>query len=179
MSAPLAYTSVPTLFGALHLAWGAAEGGPRVYRILLPNEPPAAEETPPPAAIAALRERIACFMAGEAVAFDESCLFLLALDGCSAFQRRVLIAEYGVPRGQVTTYGRLARQVNAPDGARAVGGALARNPFPIVIPCHRAVRSDGALGGYRGGLPMKRALLEMEGVPVSPARRVLADRFCY
>jgi methylated-DNA-[protein]-cysteine S-methyltransferase len=60
-----------------------------------------------------------------------------------------------------------------------VGGALGRNPFPIIIPCHRAVRSDGQLGGYRGGVAMKRALLEMEGVEISPTGKVLTDRFYY
>ena len=60
-----------------------------------------------------------------------------------------------------------------------MGSALARNPFPIVIPCHRAVRSNGELGGYQGGVEMKRALLEMEGVPVLPGGRVLMDRVYY
>jgi methylated-DNA-[protein]-cysteine S-methyltransferase len=64
----------------------------------------------------------------------------------------------------VTTYGRLAAHVGRPGGARAVGRALAGNPFPLVVPCHRAVRADGSPGGYQGGVPMKRALLEAEGV---------------
>jgi len=61
----------------------------------------------------------------------------------------------------------------------AVGTALAKNPFPIVIPCHRAVRSDGTLGGYQGGLEMKRALLEMEGVYFDTFDRVLTEAFFY
>jgi methylated-DNA-[protein]-cysteine S-methyltransferase len=56
---------------------------------------------------------------------------------------------------------------------------LARNPFPIIIPCHRAIRSDGRLGGFQGGPAMKRALLELEGVEISAAGRVLAERFYY
>jgi methylated-DNA-[protein]-cysteine S-methyltransferase len=76
----------------------------------------------------------------------------------------VLLAEYGIPRGYVSTYRRIAEHVGSPGGSRAVGGALSGNPFPIIIPCHRAVRSDGGLGGYQGGLEMKKRLLAMEGV---------------
>jgi methylated-DNA-[protein]-cysteine S-methyltransferase len=60
-----------------------------------------------------------------------------------------------------------------------VGNALATNPFPIVIPCHRAIRSDGSLGGYQGGLEMKRALLEQEGVDVNQRGRVLSPNLYY
>jgi methylated-DNA-[protein]-cysteine S-methyltransferase len=100
------------------------------------------------------------------------------LDQCSPFQRSVILAEFGVPRGHVTTYGRLARHLGAPRASRAAGRALATNPFPIVIPCHRAVRSDGSLGGYQGGVEMKARLLEMEGVQVERGR-VLMRRVFY
>jgi methylated-DNA-[protein]-cysteine S-methyltransferase len=73
----------------------------------------------------------------------------------------------------------MAEHLGVPGGARAVGRALARNPFPVVIPCHRAVRTDGDLGGYQGGVPMKRALLEMEGVAFTEAGRVRMDRVHY
>jgi methylated-DNA-[protein]-cysteine S-methyltransferase len=126
-------------------------------------------------AIAELAEQIQRFLVGEAVEFD---LSLLALGRCSEFQRSVLLAEHGIPRGWISTYGRIARHVGVQGGARAVGGALARNPFPIIIPCHRAIRADGHLGGFQGGLAMKRALLELEGVEVAPTGKVLTDR-CY
>jgi methylated-DNA-[protein]-cysteine S-methyltransferase len=113
---------------------------------------------------------------GENVRFD---LGLLALDACGYFQREVLLSEYAIPRGAVSTYGRVARVVGHRGAARAVGQALARNPFPVVIPCHRAVRADGSLGGYRGGVRMKRALLELEGVEVDPRGRVCVDQFYY
>jgi methylated-DNA-[protein]-cysteine S-methyltransferase len=74
----------------------------------------------------------------------------------------------------VSTYRRIAGHLGVPGGARAVGNALATNPFPIVIPCHRAIRSDGTLGGYQGGLVMKRALLEQEGVDIDERGRVLS-----
>jgi methylated-DNA-[protein]-cysteine S-methyltransferase len=92
------------------------------------------------------------------------------------FQRRVLPKEYRIPRGMVCTYGRLAAKLGHPRAARAVGNALARNPFPIIIPCHRTIRSDGSLGGYAGGLEMKRRLLELEGIRLDLRGRVLIER---
>ena len=80
-----------------------------------------------------------------------------------AFQREVLRELARVPFGQVTTYGALAAQVGRPRAARAVGGAMNRNPIPIVLPCHRVVGSNGKLVGYAGGLDRKEALLRLEG----------------
>ena len=79
------------------------------------------------------------------------------------FHRQVLEALRRVPRGTVVSYGDLARRVGKPGAARAVGQAMGRNPLPILYPCHRVVAHDGSLGGFGGGLPMKRALLELEG----------------
>ena len=95
------------------------------------------------------------------------------------FQQQVLKAEHRIPRGYVSTYGRIARHLGVPGGARAVGNALAKNPFPIVVPCHRALRSDGSIGGFQGGLAMKRQLLAWEGARFSPAGKVLMDRTWY
>ncbi|MCA1581634.1 MAG: MGMT family protein [Acidobacteria bacterium] len=84
------------------------------------------------------------------------------------FARRVLLeATCAIPFGKVRTYGEIARAVGSPAGARAVGGALASNPVPIVVPCHRVVAAGG-LGGYSGGtkgsgLRWKRELLAIEG----------------
>lgn len=169
----LASRVVTSEFGKLAIVWQSTEKGPRIRRILLPNEivgtrrvvrtrlrglgslpihtSPVIEKT---------ARNLEHFLRGDAVDFD---LSLIAFEDCRWFQRRVLMAEYGIPRGYVSTYGRIARKLGVPRGARAVGTALGRNPFPIVIPCHRAVRQDGSLGGFRGGLKMKRAFLEMEG----------------
>ena len=68
-----------------------------------------------------------------------------------------------MPYGEVTTYGELARRVEHPRAARAVGTIMNRNPIPIVLPCHRIVGANGALTGYAGGLDVKRRLLELEG----------------
>jgi len=88
---------------------------------------------------------------------------MLRLDHCSAFQRKVLRAVIAIPRGEVRTYQFIAKQIGNPKAARAVGRALATNPFPLMIPCHRVIRSDGKLGGYQGGVRMKQALLRKEG----------------
>ncbi|BAD40011.1 methylated-DNA--[protein]-cysteine S-methyltransferase [Symbiobacterium thermophilum] len=86
------------------------------------------------------------------------------LSPLSPFDREVLAACRAIPRGEVRTYGELAAAVGRPRAARAVGGALRRNPVPLLIPCHRVVRSDGTIGQYSmGGPEVKRQLLAMEG----------------
>lgn len=81
----------------------------------------------------------------------------------SDFQRSVLRAALGVRPGSVITYGELARILGHPGAARAVGTALARNPVPLILPCHRVVPSAGGVGSYRGGPDLKRSLLRLEG----------------
>jgi methylated-DNA-[protein]-cysteine S-methyltransferase len=85
------------------------------------------------------------------------------LAGIAPFQQEVLRELLGVPYAETSTYGTLAAQLGRPRAARAVGGALNRNPVPIVVPCHRIVGSTGNLVGYAGGLERKRALLALEG----------------
>ncbi len=176
----LHYSIADSSYGEMTIIWEAGEPL-RVVRILLPSRrgelgtgyPQATESTD--SAISDLAEDIARFLGGADVTFS---LDLMDVDQCSPFQRSVILAEYGVPWGYVTTYGRLARHIGAPRASRAAGRALATNPFPIVIPCHRAVRSDGSLGGYQGGVEMKARLLEMEGVQVERGR-VLMNRVFY
>ncbi len=79
------------------------------------------------------------------------------------FARRVLRRTARIPYGSVASYGDVAHDIGAPRGARAVGNALGSNPIPVVVPCHRVVRTGGAIGGYGGGLPRKRWLLDLEG----------------
>lgn len=86
------------------------------------------------------------------------------LAGLPPFQTEVLHELARVPFGELTTYGALAARIGRPRAARAVGGALNRNPVPIVLPCHRVVGSTGSLTGYAGGLERKRSLLELEGL---------------
>ncbi|MFQ6129045.1 MAG: methylated-DNA--[protein]-cysteine S-methyltransferase, partial [Thermoplasmata archaeon] len=80
------------------------------------------------------------------------------------FQKRVLKAVMNIPLGEVRSYKQVAEIIGRPKAYRPVGNALGKNRTPIVIPCHRVVRSDGSLGGYRGGVRWKRILLGLEGV---------------
>jgi methylated-DNA-[protein]-cysteine S-methyltransferase len=89
----------------------------------------------------------------------------LDLSGCSTFDRAVYSALLSIGRGAVITYGGLALRAGSPGAARAVGGAMSRNPVPPFIPCHRVVAGDGGMTGFstEGGVALKRRLLEMEG----------------
>jgi methylated-DNA-[protein]-cysteine S-methyltransferase len=99
------------------------------------------------------------YFGGEPRALDD-----VAIDpGGTAFQRAVWTALRRVPAGQTTTYAALARAIGSPRAIRAVGAANAANPIWLIIPCHRAIGSDGRLVGYAGGLERKRWLLEHEG----------------
>lgn len=91
----------------------------------------------------------------------------LDLSGLTEFQRAVLLKTAEIPSGEVRPYGWVAREIGRPGAVRAVGSALARNPVPVVVPCHRVVRSDGRLGNYSlGDAENKRRLLAHEGLPV-------------
>ncbi|UCD24415.1 MAG: methylated-DNA--[protein]-cysteine S-methyltransferase [Gemmatimonadota bacterium] len=97
------------------------------------------------------------YLAGERTQFT----FAISTEG-SAFYRRVWHELGRIPYGHTISYGELARRVGKPKAARAVGTANGKNPIPIVIPCHRVVAAGGKLGGYGGGLPLKRRLLDLE-----------------
>lgn len=180
------YLIAPSIFGTFGIAWREFRKNPKVYKILLSNNlfsafrfiqntfPTVSQSSNP--IILNLVKLIQDFLSGQAVEFD---LKFLALETCSEFQRRVLFAEYEIPRGWISTYGRIGKQIGVNNGARAVGSALARNPFPIVIPCHRAIRSDYKLGGYQGGVEMKGTLLKNEGFKISKSGRVITKKFYY
>ncbi len=90
----------------------------------------------------------------------------LDFSGATKFQRRIYERLTDIPFGHVVSYGDIADEIGVAGAARAVGQAVGANPLPIVVPCHRIVRSDGKLGGYSGGLRSKVALLAIEGVDV-------------
>ena len=123
--------------------------------------------------IQGLIKDIVRYLNGELVNFS---MDLLDPSVCYPFQLKVIETERTVPRGKTAAYGWVAHKIGT-KGVRAVGSALARNPFPLVVPCHRAVRSDRTLGGFQGGLEMKRTLLEMEGVEFDSKDRVQSDFF--
>jgi len=180
------YATHPSPFGPFSLVWQETEAGPRIQRIFLSNAQALAEDRVRAAwanarpgdnpLLADLAERMQRFLEGEALDFD---LTWAALETCSAFQQRVLRAEHRISRGWVSTYSRIAAHLGVPGGARAVGNALAQNPFPLLVPCHRAIRADGSLGGYQGGTAMKRALLDREGLAFSPSGKVVLRQIYY
>jgi len=121
------------------------------------------ELTPEDAQIAAqldqVIQQLSEYFSGERREFD------LPIDwgGMTEYQLEVMRVCSQISYGEVRTYGGLARQTGRPKAARAVGRAMAANPIPIVIPCHRVIGADGSLRGYGGGLDVKACLLRMEG----------------
>jgi len=105
-----------------------------------------------------LPDRLSRYFEGEAVAFTDH----LDLNNATPFQFAVWQIVRSIPYGQTRSYGWVARQMGIPRGARAVGQALARNPLPVVVPCHRVISSRGELSGFSYGLAMKRRLLQIE-----------------
>ena len=110
------------------------------------------------AAIAALIFQLKAYFKGEKVDFDCP----LDMAGAGEFDRAVWEATRRIPYGETRTYAFVAGEIGRPAAARAVGQALGRNPLPILVPCHRVLRSDGGLGGFGGGLEMKKFLLGLE-----------------
>jgi O-6-methylguanine DNA methyltransferase len=101
------------------------------------------------------------------------------LGGLSEFERAVLKKALEVPAGQVRSYAWVAREIGRPAAVRAVGSALGRNPIPLLIPCHRIVRSDGRISGYIFGRAAKRAMLAAEGVDADALERLARDGVRY
>ena len=102
-------------------------------------------------------------------------LSMMDMEKLRAFQRQVLQQACRISRGKVATYSGLAEKVGKPGAARAVGTVMANNPFPIMIPCHRVIRADGTLGGFGGGLKMKKKMLKSEDVKIDSRQRVGAE----
>lgn len=109
--------------------------------------------------LADLSERLRRYARGEPVVFPDA----LDFSAATPFQRAVWLAAREIPYGRTRNYGWLAARAGKPRAARAVGQAMASNPWPIVVPCHRVVSSNGGLAGYGGGLDMKERLLRLEG----------------
>jgi methylated-DNA-[protein]-cysteine S-methyltransferase len=110
----------------------------------------------------ALQEQIAAYFEGTPQSFSPA--IPLILDGMGDFSRSVLTACRNVGFGQAITYRELAKRSGRPAASRAVGGALARNPLPLLIPCHRIIRTDGKMGGFSapGGIKLKQRMLDLE-----------------
>jgi methylated-DNA-[protein]-cysteine S-methyltransferase len=164
-------TTCQTAFGWVGVAW--SDQG--LVSITLPKpaeaealdelpQPSGSQPSPPPGLdVPALLVNLRRYFEGESITFDEPLDPTIGTE----FQRRVWRLTRDIPRGQTRTYGQLARVVGSPGAARAVGQTMARNPWPILVPCHRVLGSDGSLTGFGAGLDMKRKMLQMEGVPLA------------
>ena len=160
----LNYTIFTTEFG-----WVAIAGSERgLSRITLPQPNRekaleciaglAAQSVADSSFFGGLIPRLQGYFKGEKVDFPDA----LNLSNTTTFQQAVWQATRTIPYGETRAYGWVAKQIGQPHAGRAVGQALGRNPFPIVVPCHRIVSSDGTLGGFSNGLEMKRRLLALE-----------------
>jgi methylated-DNA-[protein]-cysteine S-methyltransferase len=163
----VAYANVDSPFGPLLVA--ATQRG--LVRVNLPNYDPEetleelAERVSPrvleaPARLDDARRQLERYFEGELTEFELPLDWRLSRD----FRLRALRAIARIPYGQTRSYTEIATSAGNERAVRAAGTACGSNPIPIVVPCHRVLRSGGALGGYGGGLPMKEALLELEGV---------------
>lgn len=180
------YLTLQTSFDEISIVWCEADTQILVQQIFLTSPELPAEEkllrkfpkAIPGASshVSALGKLLQNFLNGNPVDFDFN---LLDWECCSKTQKRFLLAEAAIPWGWVSTYGRIAYHLGIRHGARVVGSALARNPFPLIIPCHRAIRADGSLGGYQGGIKMKRRLLEQESVKFTQSGKVSMHKVYY
>lgn len=163
----VAYTSSDSPFGPLLLA--KTKRG--LVRVGLPNQDSdellvdLAERISPrvleaPKELDEVRRELDLYFEGKLDSFD------LPLDWrlSGGFRQRALRAINRIPYGQTRSYTEIARKAGNERAVRAAGTACGSNPIPLVVPCHRVLRTGGALGGYGGGLPMKEALLQLEGV---------------
>lgn len=165
--------------GRVEILWAAGMGRPcSIIAIILPGESICTDTIFPearactgdiPEPLVIFEKQLRLSLEGSRADFSPD---LLDLDRLYPFQKKVLLETFRIPRGQTLSYGKLARQIGSPGAARAVGTALARNPFPLVLPCHRVVKACGGVGGFGGGAQMKRELLIREGVLFNDDGRV-------
>jgi methylated-DNA-[protein]-cysteine S-methyltransferase len=170
------FTIFDTAIGQCGIAWGdrgvvgvqLPEAGERETRArMLHRFPAAGEGVPSPAAQRAL-DGIVALLHGDA---GDLSTVLLDMDGVPPFHRRVYEVARTIPPGATLSYGDIAARAGAPGAARAVGQALGRNPFPIVVPCHRVLAAGGKIGGFSapGGIRTKLRMLAIEGARVNGA----------
>ena len=165
-----------TAIGRCGVAWGERgvagvqlpEAGERETRARMLQRFPAAGEATPPPEVQGVIDRIVALLRGEV---SDLSSIPLDMDQVPAFHRRVYETARAIPPGMTLSYGEIAARAGAPGAARAVGQALGRNPFPIVVPCHRVLASGGKIGGFsaQGGIATKRRMLAIEGARLNGA----------
>jgi methylated-DNA-[protein]-cysteine S-methyltransferase len=166
-----------TPIGLCGLAWGESglvgaqlpEAAPgAAWARLRRRHPDAVEISPPPAAVQRTIERINDLLAGGR---DDLVDVELDFSLVSPFNRRVYEIARAIPPGETSTYGQIAKAMNEPGAARAIGKALGENPWPIIVPCHRVLGADGKSGGFSapGGVETKARMLTIERAKTSAA----------
>ncbi|HZZ36061.1 MAG TPA: methylated-DNA--[protein]-cysteine S-methyltransferase [Caulobacteraceae bacterium] len=178
----LGFALFDTAIGPCAIAWGERgvigvhfpEPAPEQTRARLARRFPDAEELAPPPAIARAIERITALLAGEAIDLTG---VELDMDSVSEFQRRVYETARTIPPGRTATYGEIAERLGDKALAREVGQALGKNPFPIIVPCHRVLAAGGKTGGFsaRGGVDAKLRLLTIEKARTDDAPLLFDD----
>jgi methylated-DNA-[protein]-cysteine S-methyltransferase len=168
---PVEYTLFKSPVGYCALAWNATglvavqlpERSPAATRAVLRRRFPGARASDPPRHV---RQAVAAIERLLRGGRDTLAGIALDLSRCSPFHRRVYQIARTIPAGETLTYGALAARAGSPKAARAVGQAMARNPFPLVVPCHRVTGANGGAGGFsaHGGVDTKFRLLRIEGV---------------
>ena len=162
-SRQLIYVTFDTPLGPVGIT-ASANG---LLAITLPSQPVQKAQRQPPHQFTGLIERLQAYFNGRKVAFPDK----LDLSAATPFQAKVWEITRLIPYGETRSYRWVADQMGKPGAVRAVGQALARNPLPVIIPCHRVIGSNGTLGGFSGGLEMKQKLLRLEHATI-PAKRV-------
>lgn len=170
-------TLFDTAIGQCGLAWGERgvtgvqlpEADAAATRARLRRRFPASIEGPAPADARAAIDGIVALLDGQR---SDLTGVVLDLRGVLEFHRRVYAVARTILCGRTLSYGEVANRLGDPGAARAVGQALGRNPFPVIVPCHRVLAADGRLGGFSagGGTATKRRMLEIEGAPASGGR---------
>ncbi len=168
------YTLFRTSVGVCGLLWGEhgllavqlPEANESATRARLERRCPGAQAVSPPPSVQRAVDAIKELLSGAHVDLSE---LELDMRGLPEFHRRVYALARKIPAGKTMTYGELARGLGAPGSARAVGQALGRNPFAIVVPCHRVLAAGGKMGGFSatGGVSTKQKLLAIEGAQIN------------
>ena len=153
---PLLVASTPT--GVVRVGFGSVKDPDAVLQDLADRVSPRVLESP--SRLDVVRRELDEYFDGRRRSFDVALDWRLS----SGFRRRVLEAINGIPYGSVASYRDVATAAGNPRATRAAGSACGSNPIPVIVPCHRVLRTGGALGGYGGGLDKKVRLLSLEGV---------------
>jgi methylated-DNA-[protein]-cysteine S-methyltransferase len=182
-TAPCGYTVFDTCLGSCVIGWRGRtitgiqlpESGPKATIVKFRSRIGEVAEASPPQWVKKIINQINQYLRGNLPDFHE---VKMALDKLTPFTRKVYQTARRIGYGKIITYGQLASLLGSPQAARAVGNALAQNPFPLVVPCHRVIAANGRPGGFSafGGIKTKARLLNIEGVDLKWSKAQLSEK---